>query len=135
MFWGLTYIFNEHVYEKISVATSLMIVSLATFIVGLAVSYFSDSFRADMAAIASSKRLVLYLLLSIVGVILAEFLIGSSIKASNNATLSGLIEISYPIFAALFSAIIFAKSELSLASGLGGALVFIGIFVIYYFNR
>jgi drug/metabolite transporter (DMT)-like permease len=65
--------------------------------------------------------------------LIAELFIGFSITAKN-ATLAGLIEISYPIFIALFSFILF-RSVVNLPTMLGGMIIFVGVFVIYYFNN
>jgi drug/metabolite transporter (DMT)-like permease len=65
--------------------------------------------------------------------LIAELCIGFSI-ISKNATLAGLIEISYPIFIALFSYLLF-KNKITIPTVIGGIIVFFGIFIIYYFNR
>jgi len=65
--------------------------------------------------------------------LIAEIFIGFSITAKS-ATLAGLVEISYPIFIALFSYLLF-KSRVSVSTLIGGGIIFCGIFVIYYFNR
>lgn len=70
---------------------------------------------------------------AIVVMLIAELFIGFSITAKS-ATLAGLIEISYPIFIALFSYLLF-KSQVSTSTIIGGIIVFAGIFVIYYFNK
>ena len=133
IFWGITYALNEEIYKKISVSTYLAIASLFIFITTLFISYFSDTLKSDLLSIASSKRLLLYVGLGIVGLIAAELLIGSSIHAKN-ATLAGLIEISYPLFIALFSYIFF-KHSITIPTIVGGVIIFAGIFVIYYFNH
>ncbi len=133
LFWGLTYVFNQEVYKKISIFSSLALISLVTFIVTFVAAYFSGVIKTDIDAILSSRRLLGYVLASIGAFLIAELLIAYSISAKN-ATLAGLIEISYPIFIALFSYILF-KNNVSLPTILGGVLIFIGVFVIYYFNR
>ncbi len=133
LFWGLTYVFNQEVYKKISIFSSIALISLVTFVVTFAAAYFSGVIKTDIDAILSSRRLLGYVLASIGAFLIAELLIAYSISAKN-ATLAGLIEISYPIFIALFSYILF-KNNVSLPTILGGVLIFIGVFVIYYFNR
>lgn len=133
LFWGLTYVFNEQVYKKISVFTSLGIASLVIFIITLLISYFSGNLKPDLFSIVSSKQLLWYVIGGIVVLLIAELFIGFSITAKS-ATLAGLVEISYPIFIALFSYLIF-KSKITIPTIIGGVVVFIGIFIIYYFNR
>lgn len=134
VFWGLTYVFNEQVYKKISVLTSLALASLVIFIITLALSYFSNNLKPDLISIASSKKLLLFVVLGIIALLIAELFIGFSITAKN-ATLSGLIEISYPIFIALFSYILFKNTQLTTSVLIGGILIFAGIFIIYSFNK
>ncbi len=133
LFWGLTYVFNEQVYKKISVFTSLGIASLVIFIITIFISYFSGNLKPDILSIASSKQLLYYVIGGIIVLLIAELFIGFSIT-SKNATLAGLIEISYPIFIALFSYLLF-KDKITIPTVVGGMIVFFGIFIIYYFNR
>lgn len=133
LFWGLLYVLRGQIYEKISIYTSIAISAFFVFVVALLVSLFSKNFSKDILTIASSKQLLFYVLGAMVILLLAEFFIASSIVAKN-ATLAGLIEISYPIFIALFSYILF-KTQISWATIVGGIFIFIGIFVVYYFNK
>ncbi len=133
LFWGLTYVFNEQVYKHISVITSLALASFVIFITMIAASYFSDHLKPDLLAIASSRRLLLYVIAGIIALLVAELFIGFSIT-TKSATLAGLVEISYPIFIALF-AYLFFKEKISLPTIIGAALVFCGIGVIYFFNK
>ncbi len=134
LFWGLTYVFNEQIYKKISISTFLGLASLFICIVTIAFSYFSGNFSKDLTTLASSRTLILYVGLSMIFLLVAELFIGSSITAKN-ATLAGLIEISYPIFIALFSFLLFKNSQITSSTIVGGVLIFAGIFIIYYFNR
>jgi len=134
VFWGLTYVLNEEVYKSISVTTLLAIASFIIFIVTLLVSLFTDNLRPDLASILASRRLLIFVILGVTTLLVAELFIGYSIVAKN-ATLAGLIEISYPIFIALASYFIFKNDQLTWSAGLGGALIFTGIAIIYYFNK
>lgn len=133
LFWGMSYVLSEEIYKKISVFTTLSIMSLAVFALTLAIAYFTGNLKPDLIEIASSKRLMLYVLGGIFALLIAELFIGFSI-AAENATLAGLIEISYPIFIALFSYIMF-KNSVTIPTIIGGMMIFTGVFVIYYFNH
>ena len=134
VFWGLTYVLYEEAYKSISVATLLALSSFVIFVVTLLMAFFGDNLRADITSILSSKRLIILVVSGIVTLLVAELFISYSIVAKN-ATLAGLIEISYPIFIALASYFIFKNNQLTWSAGVGGALIFIGIAIIYYFNR
>jgi len=133
MFWGITYVLHEEIYRKISIFTSLGLSSFFIFITSISIAYYTDSLKPDLAAILESQKLFWYVIAGIITLLLAEFLIASSIVAKN-ATLAGLIEISYPIFIALFSYALF-KNHVSLSTIFGAVIIFSGIFVIYYFNH
>lgn len=133
LFWGMSYVLSEEIYKKISVFTALSIMSLAVFFLTLIIAHFTGNLKPDLAEIASSKRLMWYVLGGIAALLIAELFIGFSI-VSKNATLAGLIEISYPIFIALFSYLFF-KNNVTVPTIVGGIVIFIGVFIIYYFNH
>lgn len=132
LFWGLSYVLSEEIYKKISVFTLLSIMSLAVFALTLIIAYVTGNLKPDLVAIASSKRLMWYVLAGICALFISELFIGFSI-VSKNATLAGLIEISYPIFIALFSYILF-KNSVTIPTIIGGVIIFTGVFIVYYFN-
>lgn len=118
-FWGLTYILDEKIYEKVSVITSLAITSFFAFVVLFVISYFTGNFRTDIQQIMSSKSLFILVAAGTVTLIIAEVFIGFSIS-SKNATLAGLIEISYPIFIALMAYILYRENQLNISTAIGG---------------
>jgi drug/metabolite transporter (DMT)-like permease len=132
-FWGMSYVISEEIYKKISVFTALTVTSFAVFLLALVIAYFTGNLKPDLVEIASSKKLMWYVIAGILVLLIAELFIGFSI-VSKNATLAGLIEISYPIFIALFSYILY-KSSITLPTVVGGIVIFAGIFIIYYFNH
>ena len=133
VFWGMTYVLNEEIYKKISVTTSLAVASLFIFIIMTIVSYLNNTLKTDLASIVSSKRTFLYVCAGIVTLLIAELFIGFSIT-HKSAVLAGLVEISYPIFIALFSYLLF-KNQISVPTIVGAVFIFGGIFITYYFNK
>lgn len=132
--WGLSNVLFEQIYKKISVSTALAIVTFFMFFIMLAVSYFSGAFKTDLATIVSSKKLMWLVAGGTAAAIIADVCIAFSI-VTKNATLAGLIEISYPLFIALFAYLLFKENQLTISTFIGGLLVFSGIAVIYFFNR
>jgi drug/metabolite transporter (DMT)-like permease len=133
MFWGITYVLGEQIYKKISVITSLSIATFLSSIVMLVIAYSAGLLKKDLSTIFESKRLLILVVAEAVCLMIAELGIGFSITGKN-ATLAGLIEISYPIFIALFAWILFRENQINLATMVGGVTIFTGIFIIYYFN-
>lgn len=133
LFWGLSYVLNEEIYKKISIFSSIGIMSFVVFILCISIAYFTGSLKTDLITISSSKRLIYYLTAGVFALMIAEVFIGFSIVAKN-ATIAGLIEISYPIFIALFSYILF-KNTITPPTMFGAVVIFFGVFIIYYFNK
>ena len=133
LFWGLSYVLNEEIYKRISVYTAICVLSLASFLITLGLAAFNGNLKSDLVAIGSSKTLAFYLLGGIFALLLAELCIGFSIVAKN-ATVAGLIEVSYPLFIALFSYFLF-KHQITMPTVIGGMVIFLGIFIVYFFNK
>ncbi len=134
MIWGANYLFYEKILHRISV-TSLYIIDFSiSILVFIVFSYLNGSFSKDITTIQTSKHLQLLIVASIITSILANLLIALAIQ-SKNASLAGIIEITYPVFIIILAWILFKENNLSLSVGIGGGLIFIGIAVIYYFNK
>jgi len=125
LFWGLTYVLDEKIYEKVSVITSLAITSFFAFIVLFIVSYFTGNLKTDVQQIITNKGLFILVIAGTVTLIIAELFIGFSIS-SKNATLAGLIEISYPIFIAITAYVLYKENQLNLSTIIGGGIGFLG---------
>jgi drug/metabolite transporter (DMT)-like permease len=132
--WGLNYVLAEQLYKNISVISSIAITTFFTFLITLLVAIHQGVFSKDIGTILDSKKLIIILVAEIIVFILADLLIAFSI-IEKSATVAGLIEISYPLFIALFAYLIFRESELNISISIGGILIFIGVGIIYFFNR
>lgn len=132
--WGFDYVFAEKVIKKISVTSFMSVQLLFAFLVTALVAWFTGSVKKDLIVISSSKQLLLFLTLGALAFTAGNFFILSSIN-SKNATLAGMIEISYPLFIALLAYLLFKENQINLGTAAGGLLIFLGVFVIYYFNR
>lgn len=134
MCWGVFYIVSEHVYKQISVYTAIAIESLFLFLVATYFAVRENVLKHDLTAIASSGKLFGFLFITVVVSILAEVSINFSIS-EKDATLAGFVEITYPFFIALFAFLFFGQEELSVGTAFGGAIVFVGACIIFYFSR
>lgn len=129
--WGLVYVLSEQLYRHLSVPTVVGIQLLAVAIVAAGIGFFSGNLHQDLATLGSSRSLIAILIGSIAAWVAAEFLIAYSI-AGKDATLAGLIEISYPLFIALFAYLLFHEASITLATAIGGLLIFAGVAVIFF---
>ncbi len=133
LFWGLTYAIDGQLLKNISVPTMIATHALIISLVAGVLAYSSGTFKDDLTTIASSRSLFFLVLAGMFTFIVAELLIWYSI-AESNASLAALVEISYPIFTVLFAYILFKEAQVSIMSAVGGAFIFVGVAIIYWFN-
>lgn len=131
--WGLTYVIDEQVYRRISILASISIASFFAFVSTLAAAYFGGKLGPDLKVIASSRQALFLVVVGTITFVAAELFIGLSIS-QKNATLASLIEISYPLFIALFADLFFKEGEMNLITLIGGILIIAGVLVIWIFS-
>ena len=89
-----------------------------------------NDFHNVMAASTEVKASVAAIMFtSILGTVAAYKAIHSS-----NATVASLIEITYPIFVAVFAAVLFHENHMNWPIAIGGTLIMLGTGVIIYFH-
>lgn len=134
LFWGLSYVFNEQILKHVSVPTVIAIDAAFVALAALCIAIFSGVVREDVASILASQRLLWLVACGIIAAVAANFFISYSI-VGKDATSAGIVEISYPLFIALFSYLLFRESELSLVTALGGAFIFAGAAILIAWGR
>jgi drug/metabolite transporter (DMT)-like permease len=132
--WGFDYAFAERVLKHISVPVFLSIQLFIASLILMVVAWATGNWHKDMSTLLSSPRVSWLLVAGIIAFSVANVLICVAIQ-DKNATFSSLIEISYPLFIALISWLIFGEGELTWSTGIGGLLIFSGVSIIYFFNR
>lgn len=130
--WGMHYPLVGRFLDKMSMATLFLCVSLPSL-------YFAVAHRKDIAKdyetfIALSAFDKAQSLSVIVTALAGALLVWTAIDKSN-ATHASLIEVSYPVFVALFSYFVFKENHLSLPTIIGGTLAFVGAGIVIYFNK
>ncbi len=83
-------------------------------------------FYKEILVIYQNKLLLGLVIIEIIVFSIANYTIWESVKLSKNAGLVSLIEMIYPLFAILFSLILFKINHLTLPNILGGVFIFIG---------
>ncbi|HRK98397.1 MAG TPA: EamA family transporter [Alphaproteobacteria bacterium] len=131
VFWGMNCAFLEKLLEKgFPVSMLMALESCMALPLFLGLSYIRGTAKQGIDMMRDSTE-VLYLVVAVSASFLtATYFIFHSIQAKN-ATLAGLIEVSYPIFTILFTWLFFRQFHLNLYSGIGGLLILGGIAVIY----
>ena len=121
--WGLDYVILQKTLVKISPIALLLVQSLITVIVLLPFAF------TNFESVRSLDKTALFLIvLSSITLVLANFLIFSSIKLLG-APMASVIEISYPFFVTLF-AFLFFRTPLNWFFFLGAIFIFIGSLII-----
>ncbi len=129
--WGLGYVFSEKILKAGISAPFLMLVYLVVSVpIFFLLTHFTNTMKPSFEVMTSNKMVGLYFVVVIASFVVANYFIFVSISMKN-ATLTNLIEISYPVFTVLFSWLIFKEFHLNLATSLGALLIFSGVTLIY----
>jgi len=129
--WGIHYPLVDHALKRMSLTGVLLLTALPILIL----PFVTRSVGADVAVLRAmdwSERLpILALALSsLAGSVLLYLSI-----SGKNATLASLIEITYPVFVALFAFLLFRQMHLNASVLVGAGLVFAGVAVIILGNQ
>jgi len=128
--WGIHYPLVDHALERVSLTGVLLLTALPMLVLPL----ITRSVGADLAALRAmdwSERwpILALALTSLAGSVLLYLSI-----SGKNATLASLIEITYPVFVALFAFLLFRQVHLNGSVLIGAALVFAGVAIIILGN-
>jgi drug/metabolite transporter (DMT)-like permease len=129
--WGIHYPLIDNALKRLSLISVLLLTALPILVVTpfFYRSVVSD-YRVFMAMGGQERATVLAIALTS---LLASVLLFLSID-SKNATLASLIEITYPVFVALFAYLLFREVHVNVSVLLGSLLVFAGVGIIILNN-
>jgi drug/metabolite transporter (DMT)-like permease len=130
--WGVHYPLVDHALKKPSLVSVLLLTTLPIFVLAL---FFHRTLAADYPVWTTLDtgpkiRVLALALTSLLGSVLLFLSI-----ASKNATLASLIEISYPVFVAMFAFVLFRELHVNTSVIIGGLLVFAGVTMIIWNNQ
>lgn len=126
--WGLTYCLDERVLASLSVFKLYFLHCLCGVLVAGVVLLIQGSSPAALFSIDTAKSSLPLVGLTLITATAAALSILSSIQLLG-AGKSAVLEISYPLFVALFSVLLF-KGQLQPQVMLGGAFIFVGSAII-----
>jgi drug/metabolite transporter (DMT)-like permease len=128
--WGLQYVLMEALFRKIDFASAFSFLSLANGILIAAVLWLFFP-RQNWLKLGESW--------SVIGLLVTCLFVGTGAYVFNalainqkNATLASLLELSYPLFVTLFTALFFRQVHLNPISAAGAALIFFGCILIVF---
>lgn len=126
--WGLTYCLDERVLSSLSVFKLYFLHCLCGLLVAGVILLVQGTSPAALFSIDTAKASLPLIVLTLVTATAAALSILGSIQLLG-ANKSAVLEISYPLFVALFSVLLF-KGQLQLPVVLGGIFIFIGSAII-----
>ena len=126
--WGLTYCLDEKVLANLSVFKLYFLHCLCGMLVAGAILLFQGSSIVSLFTFDTTRSSVPLMLLTLATATTAALAILSSIQLLG-ANKSAVLEISYPLFVALFSVLVF-QGRLELPVIVGGIFIFIGSAII-----
>ncbi|MEI8270874.1 MAG: DMT family transporter [bacterium] len=124
--WGLCYASTEQIVKHINVKTYLAISSFICCIGFCIFAYFEPS-QKDFNE--KFLKALPWIAISIVSSFLGSFCSTYAIK-HGGASLSAVIEISYPVWVVLFTSIFSWQNNFSTNLFLGGSLIFLGTVLV-----
>jgi len=130
--WGLTYCLDERVLSSLSVFKLYFLHCLCGMLVAGVILLLQGASPADLVSIDTSKSSLPLVGLTLITATAAALSILGSIQLLG-ANKSAVLEISYPLFVALFSVLLF-QGQLQLPVVLGGIFIFIGSAIIVLAN-
>lgn len=129
--WGIHYPLVDHALKRLSLASVLVLSGAPVLVL---VPFFHRALAADLAALAAMSWTERIPILAVAGTGLAGVVLLYNAISGKNATLASLIEISYPVFVALFAFLLFRELHLTPPVVLGAILVFAGVTIIIVYG-
>ena len=126
--WGLTYCLDERVLASLSVYKLYFLHCLCGLVVAGAILLFQGHAPTSLVRIDTAAVSLPLIGLTLVTATAAALCILGSIQLLG-ADKSAVLEISYPLFVALFSVLLF-RGQLQFEVVLGGTFIFIGAAII-----
>lgn len=132
--WGFSYASTDPLLK--SGISSFTLMAFYTWVAAplfTLLAWQDKSLGHGIALVKGNPKIIFWILGMVTCYFFGNALIYWAIK-QKNATSVSLIEISYPLFVALFSWIVFGQNHLTLSTLAGGALILSGVTVIYAFR-
>jgi drug/metabolite transporter (DMT)-like permease len=132
--WGASYVIYQVLLKSMSSASVMLFSVLGSAVVFVAIALGRRDLSKDWDALVQSPMNI-KLLLSVCVINAAANIVGLISIRQSNATLMGMVEISYPLFTALFAWMFLKEMQLTVGTALGALLIMSGVGCIYYFNK
>lgn len=128
--WGMSHAIGERLLRTINISTLMLFNAIGSLCFAMVFSFYKNNLKIDLQA-CESKHILMMLFCVIANTMAILFIYIST--QQKNATMAGLIEISYPFFAALTAIILFNDKQLNVNSFIGTLFIIIGTMIISKF--
>ena len=132
--WGVSYALYEQMMKTLSAASTMLYSSLGGIVLFFLLASANGTLARDWQIVRSGGSEAKILLTVILVNTAANMLMLMSVK-EKNATVAGMVEITYPLFTAIFAWLFFKQMQLTMGSMLGFCLIVAGIACIYLFEK
>ena len=132
--WGLSYTITEHLMKKVSIPGVMLAGAVGSLMIASTAALVAGTFQKDIQTLKNDAPTSWLLAGNILIYVAANTLILMATK-SKNATMAAMIEISYPLFTALFAYMIFKQTQFNAGTIVGATMVLAGVCCIYYFGK
>jgi drug/metabolite transporter (DMT)-like permease len=128
--WGINYAVAGRLLERGMSPQTLFLIDMVFGAIGMAALLsITGKWQSTYAELQLPRSELAWLSIAVITAMVAALLIFLSIQAKN-ATVSSLIEVTYPFFTAFFAWMLFRQNTLNLATIIGGLLILAGVVII-----
>ncbi len=133
--WGVNYAVSGRLLQRGMSPQTLFLIDLIFGVVAVsAVITFSGRWSSTLLEVRQARPDILWLIVAVASATAAALLIFLSIQAKN-ATLSSLIEVTYPLFTALFAWVLFRQATINTATVIGALFILTGVLIVAKANH
>lgn len=130
MLWGMSYAVGERLLRVISIPTLMFFNAIGSLLFAVGYLIFKNNIKTDLALL-DQKNISMLLFCTVANIIASLFV--NIATQQKNATMAGLIEISYPLFSAITAFILFGDKQLNTSSFIGAMFILFGTLIISKF--
>jgi len=132
--WGLFYAVTGEIVKRMSIFSAISYYSLILSCIFFAIAYFNNSVVSDWNVLKGDNKALLYIIILALSGAAGYFCMFTGVKMKTSTAVA-VIEVSYPLFTALFTWIIFRENHLSFGLIFGGILIASGILCVMHFDE
>jgi drug/metabolite transporter (DMT)-like permease len=133
--WGVNYAVSGRLLERGMSPQTLFFIDMVFGAVAMGLFLtLSGRWQSSLQEIRAIRPDLAWLIVAVAAATTAGLLIFMSIEAKN-ATVASLIEVTYPLFTALFAWLLFRQTTMNLSTIVGALLIFVGVVIVARGNR